>query len=78
MLARTEGKAVRVVILELEGDDYHQVYVRLHEQSRIVEVFTLEDDEGPGELVATAPIDNTLIEWTTGTEARYPGRPDDS
>ena len=76
MLTRTEGKAVRVVILELEGDDYLNVYVRLHEDSRMVEVFTLDDAEGAGELVATAPIDNTLIEWTTGNEARYPGRPE--
>ncbi|MFW6330216.1 MAG: hypothetical protein ACOC3J_00690 [Gemmatimonadota bacterium] len=71
---REEGRAVRVVILELEGDDYRDVYVRLHEDARVVEIFTLEDDGGPGELVATAPLDNTLIEWTTGTAARYPAR----
>ncbi len=71
-MTREEGKAVRVVILELEGDDYRNVYVRIHEEARVVEIFTLADDGGPGELVATAPIDNTLIEWTAGTEARYP------
>lgn len=72
VMTRDEGKAVRVVILELEGDDYQNVYVRLHEEARVVEIFTLADDGGPGDLVATAPIDNTLIEWTEGTEARYP------
>lgn len=71
-MTRDEGIAVRVVILELEGDDYQNVYVRIHEEARVVEIFTLSDDGRPGSLVATAPIDNTLIEWTEGTEARYP------
>jgi hypothetical protein len=73
-MTRDEGKAVRVVILELEGDDYKNVYVRLHEEARVVEIFTLTPEGGPGDLVATAPIDNTLIEWTEGTEARYPAQ----
>lgn len=72
-MTRDEGVAVRVVILELEGDDYRNVYVRLHEDARVVEIFTLAEG-GPGNLVATAPLDNTLIEWTTGAEARYPAR----
>lgn len=71
-MTRDEGVAVRVVILELEGDDYRNVYVRIHEDARVVEIFTLGEDGGAGDLVATAPIDNTLIEWTAGTEARYP------
>lgn len=70
-MTRDEGIAVRVVILELEGDDYHNVYVRIHEEARVVEIFTRSEDDGPGELVATAPIDNTLIEWTEGSAARY-------
>ena len=74
VMTRDEGKAVRVVILELEGDDYKNVYVRLHEEARVVEIFTLTAEGGPGDLVATAPIDNTLIEWTEGTEARYPAQ----
>ena len=73
-MTRDEGRAVRVVILELEGDDYRDVYVRLHDDARVVEIFTLGPDGGPDELVATAPIDNTLIEWTAGAEARYPAR----
>lgn len=73
-MTRDEGVAVRVVILELEGDDYRNVYVRLHEEGRVVEIFTLSESDGPGDLVATAPLDNTLIEWTAGAEARYPGR----
>lgn len=73
-MTRDEGVAVRVVILELEGDDYRNVYVRLHESARVVEIFTLTDSEGPGDLVATAPLDNTLIEWTAGAVARYPAR----
>jgi hypothetical protein len=71
-MTRDEGKAVRVVILELEGDDYQNVYVRIHEEARVVEIFTIGDDGEPTDLVATAPLDNTLIEWTVGTEARYP------
>ena len=71
-MTRDEGRAMRVVILELEGDDYQNVYVRIHEEARVVEIFTLGEDGGPDSLVATAPIDNTLIEWTAGTEARYP------
>lgn len=73
-MTRDEGIAVRVVILELEGDDYRNVYVRLHEDARVVEIFTLSDDGAPVDLVATAPLDNTLIEWTTGAAARYPAR----
>ena len=73
-MTRNEGLAVRVVILEFEGDHYRNVFVRLHEDARLVEIFTLNDDGSPGELVATAPIDNTLIEWTAGSEARYPAR----
>lgn len=71
-MTRDEGKAVRVVILELEGDDYQNVYVRIHEEARVVEIFTIGEDGAPADLVATAPLDNTLIEWTAGTEARYP------
>lgn len=63
-----------MVILELEGDDYRNVYVRLHEEARVVEIFTITDEGTPGDLVATAPLDNTLIEWTTGAAARYPAR----
>ena len=73
-MTRDEGVAVRVVILELEGDDYRNVYVRLHEEARVVEIFTLDESDGPGDLVATAPLDNTLIEWTAGAAARYPTR----
>lgn len=73
-MTRGEGRAVRVVILELEGDDYRDVYVRLHEEARVVEIFTLAEDGTPGDLVATAPLDNTLIEWTAGNAARYPAR----
>lgn len=73
-MTRDEGVAVRVVILELEGDDYRNVYVRLHEAARVVEIFTLDGNGSPGDLVATAPLDKTLIEWTTGAAARYPGR----
>lgn len=73
-MTRDEGIAVRVVILELEGDDYQNVYVRIHEEARVVEIFTLSDDGGAGDLVATAPIDNTLIEWTEGTAAKYPAQ----
>ncbi len=73
-MTRDEGVAVRVVILELEGDDYRNVYVRLHEEARVVEIFSLDDSGAPGELVATAPLDNTLIEWTAGAVARYPAR----
>ncbi|MFO7892866.1 MAG: hypothetical protein R6U63_03955 [Longimicrobiales bacterium] len=73
-MTRDEGIAVRVVILELEGDDYQNVYVRIHEEARVVEIFTLSDDGSPGDLVATAPIDNTLIEWTEGTAAKYPAQ----
>ncbi len=73
-MTRDEGVAVRVVILELEGDDYRNVYVRLHEEARVVEIFTINESDGPGDLVATAPLDNTLIEWTAGTAARYPNR----
>lgn len=73
-MTRDEGVAVRVVILELEGDAYRNVYVRLHEEARVVEIFTLAEDGGAGDLVATAPLDNTLIEWTAGSAARYPAR----
>ena len=73
-MTRDEGMAVRVVILELEGDDYQNVYVRIHHEARVVEIFTLSDTGGPGDLVATAPIDNTLIEWTEGTAAKYPAQ----
>lgn len=73
-MTRDEGIAVRVVILELEGDDYQNVYVRIHEEARVVEIFTLSGEGGPGDLVATAPIDNTLIEWTEGTAAKYPAQ----
>lgn len=73
-MTRDEGIAVRVVILELEGDDYRNVYVRLQEEARVVEIFTLSETDGAGELVATAPLDNTLIEWTAGAAARYPTR----
>ena len=73
-MTRDEGVAVRVVILELEGDAYRNVYVRLHEEARVVEIFTLAANDQPGDLVATAPLDNTLIEWTAGAEARYPAR----
>ena len=71
-MTRDEGHAVRVVILELEGDDYRDVYVRLHESSRVVEIFTVDSAGSPSELVATAPLDKTLIEWTVGNAARYP------
>ena len=74
-MTRNEGIAVRVVILELEGDDYQNVFVRIHDDARVVEIFTLNDDGGAGDLVATAPIDNTLIEWTEGAAARYPAQP---
>lgn len=73
-MTRNEGLAVRVVILELEGDAYQNVFVRIHEDARVVEIFTLSDDGGPGDLVATAPIDNTLIEWTEGAAAKYPAQ----
>lgn len=73
-MTRDEGVAVRVVILELEGDDYQNVYVRIHEEARVVEIFTLSETGGAGDLVATAPIDNTLIEWTEGAAAKYPAQ----
>ena len=73
-MTRTEGIARRVVILELEGDDYQNVFVRIHEDARVVEIFTLSESEGAGDLVATAPIDNTLIEWTESSAARYPAQ----
>jgi hypothetical protein len=71
-MTRGEGKAARVVVLELERDDYVDVYVRIHAEARVVEVFTLTANDEPGELVATAPLGHTLIEWTDDAEARYP------
>lgn len=70
---RESGPAVRVVILELDRDDYMDVWVELHAEVGVVEIFTpSESGDGPGELVATAPMDHTLIEWTANNRAKYP------
>ena len=70
---RQSGPAVRVVILELDRDDYMDVWVELHAEAGVVEIFTpSEDGQGRGELVATAPMDHTLIEWSENNRAKYP------
>lgn len=70
---RESGLAMRVVILELDRDDYQDVYVELHADVGVVEIYTrAETGEGPGELVATAPLGHTLIEWSENHLAKYP------
>lgn len=70
---RESGSAMRVVILELDRDDYQDVWVELHAAVGVVEIFTpSENGVGRGELVATAPLDHTLIEWSVNHRAKYP------
>ena len=69
---RESGLAVRVVILELDRDDYQDVYVELHPAVGVVEIFTPAQGGGAGDLVATAPLSKTLIEWSENHLAKYP------
>lgn len=69
---RESGRAVRVVVLELEQDDYRDVFVRLHADVGVVEIFTTDGEGNEGELVATAPLGHTLIQWSDDHAAKYP------
>ena len=72
---RESGSAVRVVIVGLDRDDYQDVFVRLLADRGVVEIYAPSGNEGadePGELVATAPLDHTLIEWSDNSRAKYP------
>lgn len=72
---RESGLAVRVVIVGLDRDDYQDVFVHLHGEQGVVEIFARSGGSDRGELVATAPIGHTLIEWSDNHQVKYP-RPD--
>ncbi len=69
---RESGRAVRVVVLEAEQDDYQDVFVRLHAEVGVVEIYTTDENGEEGELVATAPLGHTLIKWGDDSAAKYP------